>query len=416
MAIRQRLDLTDWVIHFIHDRNYKNETSYVVGERFDYTPYDFVKGHKRKYDHWDIKDEESAGAYDSNSLDVLLRILDDGHIRRGWSFRNDRPTIYGPKAACCFTEMPLYALLQYSKNKTSSSMVPPYGMALLRDELFRAGGRPVIYGLTGDHREVGGRLIPRLLQSGCGIESTEQYRYVAMSLGKERWIDWSHEREWRWCDPRNECSCPGLPIWLNAEPIEFSRSLIMVQNDEEVAIVLDKIKELYDARCGNYAEVYDKRALSSIRVFSLERLASLDELIKLDDLPSTSLSTFNTPKPSSDYICRLDDALDRASEAAAVAARDYRKTPPRSVSGHYQDVFGFAALEVHAPQSEFTEALISLGAVDIIGGVGYRIKGVFEHHCRTHMLTELERAARAARDILEECYPNVDFYVSSRMD
>jgi hypothetical protein len=416
MANRQRLDLSNWVIHFIHERNYKNETSYVVGDLFDHTPYDVAIDQKSKFDCWDIKDEQCASSYDSSSLAVLLRILDDGHIRRGWSFRNNRPTIYGPKAACCFTEMPLYALLQYSKDKTKSSMVRPYGISLLRDDLFRAGGRPVIYGLTGEHRELGGRLIPRLLQPGCGIEPDEQYRYVAMNLGEERWMDWSHEREWRWCDPRNECSCPGLPIWLDDEPIKFSRSLIIVQNDEEVAIILDKIKELYDARCGNYSEAYDKRALSNIRVFSLEQLASLNEPIRLDDLPWSSLNTFNKPKPSSEFIRRLEDALECASEAAALAAKEYRETHHHSARGHYQDVFGFAHLDVSAPQSEFTEALILLGVVDVIGGVGYRIHGVFEHHCRTHMLTEVEKAAMAARDVLRKCYPDVSFCVSSHMD
>jgi hypothetical protein len=162
--------------------------------------------------------------------------------------------------------------------------------------------------------------------------------------------------------------------------------------------------------------VYDKRALGNIRVFSLEQLAFLDEPIRLDDLPWTSLSTFNKPKPSSDYIRRLEDALECASEAAACAAKEYRDTHPHTASGHYQDVFGFAHLEVSAPQSEFTEALISLGVVEVIGGVGYRIKGVFEHHCYTHMLTEVEKAATAARHVLENWYPDIRFYVSSLMD
>ncbi len=412
MAIRQRLDLTDWVIHFVHDRDYKNESAYVLGERFHYTPYDFIKDHERRFEHWDHREEGSL----ANALSVLLRILVDGHIRRGWAFRNDRPTIYGPKAACCFTEMPLYALLEYSKARTKTSSVLPYGIALSREELFRAGGRPVIYGLTGEHREMAGQPIPRMLHSSCGIEPWEQYRYVAMNLDKDRWVDWSHEREWRWCDPKDQCTCPGLPIWLREEPIKFSRSLIMVKEEREVPIILNKIKELHDAGSSNYCDMYDKTALRRSRVLSLERLSSLDTVMKLDDLPSTQLSTFKRPKPSLSYIQRMRKVLAQASAAAAVAAKDYRENHPRSPTGHYIDVFGFASIEFYAPQTEFTEALILLESVDVTGGVGYKIKGVFEQHCGTMMLTQLEKAANAAKDILRENYPDVVFHVSSHMD
>ena len=124
--------------------------------------------------------------------------------------------------------MPLYALLDYARSRDSTHSVLPYGIALPRDEFYRAGGRPVIYGLTGEHREIKGSRLPRLLHPTCGIAPVEQYRYVAMSLDPNRRIDWSHEREWRWCDPNNDCSYPGLPIWLREEPHQFSRTFIMV--------------------------------------------------------------------------------------------------------------------------------------------------------------------------------------------
>ena len=84
--------------------------------------------------------------------------------------------------------------------------------------------------------------------------------------------------------------------------------------------------------------------------------------------------------------------------------------------GDYIDVFGFASLMVEAPQSLLVEALISIGAVDAIGGVGYRIQGVFEVHCQTGRLTEREMAAEAARAVLKRHYPDIEFYVKSRMD
>ena len=239
---------------------------------------------------------------------------------------------------------------------------------------------------------------------------------MAMNLDDQRWIDWSHEREWRWCDPNRECNCPGLPIWLDKQPIRFSRPLIMVREDREVRIVLDKIKELYDANSGGYSETFDRAALRNTRVFSLERLSLLGELAKLDDLSSSQLATFDMPKPSPAYIRRLRYVLDRASNAAAQAAERYRASFPRSPTGDYQDVFGFASLMFHAPQSEFTEALLLLNAVSVFGRVGYRIEGVFERHCQTGRLTELEDAAHAAERVLRESYSDVVFSVRSRMD
>jgi hypothetical protein len=52
--------------------------------------------------------------------------------------RNGRPTIYGPRAACCFTEMPLYALLHYASARADSAVVDYDGVALLKSELFAA--------------------------------------------------------------------------------------------------------------------------------------------------------------------------------------------------------------------------------------------------------------------------------------
>jgi hypothetical protein len=414
--MRNRPDLTNWVMHFVHDRDYKNESDYVLGERFDHRPYDFLEACERKFEDWDHRDTEYPLSSHANALGVLLKILDDGHIRRGWSLRGERATIYGPKAACCFTEMPLYAILDYAKARGSSKSVLPYGIGLPRHEFFRAGGRPVIYGLSGEHRETHGPGLPRLLHPSCGIAPQEQYRYVAMCLDDERRIDWTHEREWRWCDPSNSCRCPGLPIWLAEEPISFTRSLIFVNEEREVTIVLDKIKELYDAGSSDYSDIYSKKALADARVFSVERLVSLGELSRLDDLPSHRLSTFERPNPSAGDTEVLRRALAEASEAAALAARRYREEHPRSPNGHYIDSFGTASLMVDAPQSLLVEALISIGAVDAIGGVGYRIKGVFESHCRTGMLTEQERAAEAALKVLEGHYPGITLFVKSWLD
>ena len=163
-------------------------------------------------------------------MQVLLKIIDDGHIRSSWSFRRDRPTIYGPRAAVCFTEMPLYALIDYVKQRADKYNVQPYGISIMKQDAFRVGVRPVIYGLTGDHLEKPKnpnapasaiRDWPRFLKPGCGIAEHEQYRYVSFNIGENGYSDWTHEREWRWCDFEDKYSCPGLPLYLKKKAMTF---------------------------------------------------------------------------------------------------------------------------------------------------------------------------------------------------
>ena len=122
-------------------------------------------------------------------LRILKKILHDGYIKSGWSLRNFVPTIYGPKSAVCFTEMPLYALVDYAKTRRISGYVGNYGIAFRRNELFAAGARNVIYGLSTAHLEAEvdekGIFQGRLLSvKETGIGTQEQYRYVATNLVK----------------------------------------------------------------------------------------------------------------------------------------------------------------------------------------------------------------------------------------
>ena len=154
--IRNRLDLSDWVIHFVHQRQ-SDDNPQDLQEIAELEGFD---GDLRLPDYYDDEGnghniltpyEENEYWIDENAdaFDVLLKILHDGFIHSGWSLRNCTPTIYGPKSAVCFTEMPLYALVQYAKFRGEySGYVGNYGIAFRRNELFAAGGRPVIYGLS----------------------------------------------------------------------------------------------------------------------------------------------------------------------------------------------------------------------------------------------------------------------------
>lgn len=254
--VENRLDMTEWVLHFVHDRTYDNYPGDDVLQYEDYHGYPYHEDvHKNdRFSYWQYTDELNPIESDASAFGVLHRILTDGHIRATWAFRKGRPTIYGPRAAVCLTEMPLYALVDYAKRRPQKA-VDCYAIGVLKSELFAAGGRPVIYGLSGRHEEKdsGGRVWPRKLADKCGLPEYEQYRYVATSLGSDWRIDWSHEREWRWVDQDDECYCPGVPIWLDDEPQFFSKAFVVVPRADEAERILNLLKQLHDSRVMNSA-------------------------------------------------------------------------------------------------------------------------------------------------------------------
>ena len=76
---------------------------------------------------------------DASAFSVLKKILHDGFIHSSWSIRNRTPSVYGPNSAVCFTEMPLYALVDYARGRgEKSGYVGNYGIAFRRNELYAA--------------------------------------------------------------------------------------------------------------------------------------------------------------------------------------------------------------------------------------------------------------------------------------
>lgn len=274
-----RSDISDWVVHFVHRRNPDN-LIYDNGGEIISLPIAYAKGKAIFAGDWDYDDKDYGIEDDAYAFAVLLKILDDGHIRANWSYRNGKPTIYGPRAAVCFTEMPLYALMDYAQWRDNEYAVDFYGVAVLRDELFRFGGRPAIYGLSSSHKEATEgdpyyRYGGRTLAYECGIAPHEQYRYVSTRLGCSSRIDWTHEREWRWTkDFKNDLfDIPGLPLWLADGGVQFSSILIIVSNSEEVSMFLDKMKEYHDSGSNNYDLQFNRDILRNTRVISLEEIS-----------------------------------------------------------------------------------------------------------------------------------------------
>lgn len=235
---RVRLDLTDYLTHFIHK------------------PFNQVKVLPLCYDKDDNPIfEQQNSRYDSqyqmrslSSFEVLLKILYDGIIRSGWSHRGDSPTIYGKRSAVCFTEMPLYALAKYAIDRGEECKVDQYGIALNRYQLFRYGARPVIYGFS-DHSfggvyEKSTQAGYRLLDESTHVSLREQYRFVRTELSDmdPYCFDWMHEREWRWPLPIDENECPKYPEVPGIPIYSFKDCCVLVKTRDEKQYVINLLR------------------------------------------------------------------------------------------------------------------------------------------------------------------------------
>jgi len=116
----------------------------------------------------------SAGA-------VLRKILHEGRLKGTSTWT------YGYNCVC-FTEAPIqefnsiFSLVEIAASDKERPRYEPYGIAVTKRWLYRAGGRPVIY----DN--------PLVFES-----LPEQYRYRFVPYDPINGIDFTWEREWRIC-------------------------------------------------------------------------------------------------------------------------------------------------------------------------------------------------------------------------
>ena len=420
-----RIDMTDWALHFVHQHDIRNSPSDMD---FPYEEYQGLPYHEdptinQRFGDWDYMDEYLPLEPGASPMGVLLTIITDGHIRASWALRKGRPTVYGPRAAVCFTEMPLHGLVDYAKRRQQTD-VDCYAVGLLKSELFAAGGRPVIYGLTGTYidQTPDSYPWPRKLDDSCGIAEPEQYRYVAMATDADRPIDWSHEREWRWADHLDRCWCPGVPIWLKDEPFSFSSVFVVVPTTAEAERVLDLLKQLYDSQGNGFGVEFDTKALYQTQVISLEQLR--DDLpdnamraIRLEDIPSMSIRRFEVPPATPEDIAKLTKVMEEAKQAAINAAQHKYETTRKNSDGHILDSSGFASLTTYDAQSPLVSALLALDPTSALGDGGYSI-GKFGHLNRIgdQALCLKEAEVDAAMEVFKKHYPENSFGTRSRMD
>jgi hypothetical protein len=116
----------------------------------------------------------------TQSRRVLVNILESGVIRGGVGY------IKGSRTCVCFSEAPIaewvafFNMAVVLQELKAMPRYVPYGVSILKEEVFAAGGRPVIY-QTDEEREL--------------LRKELQWRHCRFEPAND--IDHTWEREWR---------------------------------------------------------------------------------------------------------------------------------------------------------------------------------------------------------------------------
>lgn len=233
-----RFDLSDYLIHFFRDVDQCSSEGILFPE------------------HARFNNIALSSVLDS--LFLMRCALRHNKLFTTWSFRNGRPTIYGRSPAVCFTDMPLAAFIQSSNDRLArGENVGRYAFMIPKAAMFSIGARPVIYGLSQQAWECKDTEPFRILDTHT-LPICEQYRYVAYNISDDRTIDWTHEREWRWCYQGEEshfnpgenddlvdtlAEIPGLSLGGSG----ITGMGVLVQDHKDVPKIVHDILTLVDA-------------------------------------------------------------------------------------------------------------------------------------------------------------------------
>lgn len=381
-----RTDLSEWIIHFVHDRRNDQRPDWVINPSSVHFPQYHSEDEDEVYGfdehlmsiereaenmNFDIKEEDELSAFE-----VIKLMLSMGYIRAGFSYRKEEKTIYGNRPAICFTEMPLHALIQYAKNRSKSDLTSAYAIAFPRKELYNAGARNVFYGLSSPHKEAEegdpylDEYFHRNLSSECGISLNEQYRYVYTNLNGTKITDWTHEREWRLACDYGDHSMVGLNFLRenqdNCPLTMFSQVVVIVNTNKEVEILLKDLAQYFHGDLFDYSSLMVER----IKIVSIEQLKALENAdlttISIDSIHYSCFAkhekALSTKEQQDDVIRFLKIAEGHAEKLhndhwEEWAARGLKKS---SNNGDYNDYCAHVNIVLLEPTKPYSNALIEL--------------------------------------------------------
>ncbi|EGR1221354.1 hypothetical protein ABXV18_06630 [Vibrio owensii] len=121
--------------------------------------------------------------------EMMFKILDE---RKLIGSTTDSGFIVGSDKAVCFQDAPIHAVCQNcwfeqklrKSQKSKKVRYSPSGFLFHKQNVFQSGGRPVVYDSTAEAKKY--------------LPKSEWWRIVNFDLSdSEKFIDWTHEREWR---------------------------------------------------------------------------------------------------------------------------------------------------------------------------------------------------------------------------
>jgi hypothetical protein len=189
------------------------------------------------------------------SAQFLLRCaIRNGCLWATWARRGNTRTIYGPRPAICFTDMPTAAFLETAAVRLKAGQkISTLALTFPKPAMFDLGARPAIDGLSGPPVTILTSGVQRTLPPDR-LPLHEQYRYVSYFPTGAYKVDWTHEREWRWpypvepvVEPDVVSSVADIP-GLNLYEVGLSGLGIIVHTKEQARFVLHDVLSLVDRK------------------------------------------------------------------------------------------------------------------------------------------------------------------------
>jgi len=309
--MKNRSDLSEYVIHFLRK------------QKSDDLPESYVKDGEIRYPRRDLTS-------DMDEISCLKNIISEGGLRAGFSFRKGKPTVYGYDPVICFTEMPLFNLVESAIERNDQFRISSYALALRKKELYYKGGRPVIYGLAKEtkfkYQQIEQEYPFRKIIDSAVLPFAEQYRYVTFNLDAHQYSDWSHEREWRitfkddlWSeedvtlDPTD-----GLCIF---ERETFSEIIIIVKTNQEASEIEEFVRKYKDSQYTRSSE-FTSGIKFLILDLAIEKL-SIPGIKSIEDLPQSCFYEFKSPELPVDEIAKIRNLLEICRKEAKRLGEEY---------------------------------------------------------------------------------------------
>ncbi|MBG6188401.1 hypothetical protein [Flavobacterium sp. CAN_S2] len=354
-----------------------------------------------------------------NEFDVLKNIIREGGLRANLSFRNGKATIYGNNPVICFTEMPLINFLEYVKLRHNSSRITQYGVAMLKKEVYKNGGRPVISGLSTENFEYLDAqkkiLKPEILPLA------EQYRYVKFDFT----TDWTHEREWRIVCNRDEKNFNLLDDYnLNVfdtyglnifSDFYFSEVIIILYSEDEAKEIHEIVQDQLDS---NYAksgqEFYTK--IKYLIVQKAIELLEEKQYKSIEDLPNNVFYKHTYETLTEIEIEKVKNALKKCTQLSKQFADEFFELHNLHTeeSRLNYDISGFATVTSLHSNNKYYRYLLNEKFANAVDGSIW-LKNLSAEIPSLQSLTYQEFITKKQSEFLNEEIENI-FYYYSKVD